>query len=283
MIVYIHEHTPPGTHDRRRNVRPGIQPRRALRRAFGRRAGNGIPLPGVPRHRAAICDALPRERRRRDPRAIPVRPLRCDWRSGRLPGGASPAPQESAPIHESADSIFEHPFPILGPGDHHRVQSRVRIEHTASPDAATTSQKANGKKNRNPPHPPDDEEFGDEIEPEPPEEEQGEQTAMPAAPSLLRHCFLPHRAAAALRAISWRRSFVRARARRFPPTWPPMRANASLSSGVRFSIEVSPPFLAISWRSSLDKTSARRLPPRLPRATACGFFPTLLSVPPKPK
>src|ERR1017187_2427988 len=136
---------------------------------------------------------------------------------------------------------------------------------------------------RNPPHPPDDEEFGDEIEPEPPEEEQGEQTAMPAAPSLLRHCFLPHRAEAALRAISWRRSFVRARARRFPPTWPPMRANASLSSGVRFSIEVSPPFLAISWRSSLDKTSARRLPPRLPRATACGFFPTLLSVPPKPK
>src|ERR1039457_625629 len=106
---------------------------------------NGIPLPGVPRQRAAICDALPRERRRRDPRAIPVRPLRCDWRSGRLPGGACPAPQESKPIHESAGRVFERPFPILGPGDHHRVQSGVRIEHTASPDAATTSQKRNWK------------------------------------------------------------------------------------------------------------------------------------------
>ena len=60
-------------------------------------------------------------------------------------GEADDCRVESAPIHESADSVFEHPFPILGPGDHHRVQSGVRIEHTASPDAATTSQKANGK------------------------------------------------------------------------------------------------------------------------------------------
>ena len=44
--------------------------------------------------------------------------------------GACPAPQESAPIHESADRVFEHPFPILGSGDHHRVQSRVRIEES---------------------------------------------------------------------------------------------------------------------------------------------------------
>ena len=45
----------------------------------------------------------------------------------------------------SRRTVSSHPFPILGPGDHHRVHSGVRIEHTASPDAATTSQKANGK------------------------------------------------------------------------------------------------------------------------------------------
>ena len=71
-------------------------------------------------------------------------------------GEADDCRVESAPIHESADSVFEHPFPILGPADHHRVQGRVRIEefrlehflrsgHSASPEAATTSQKRNGK------------------------------------------------------------------------------------------------------------------------------------------
>ena len=67
------------------------------------------------------------------------------------------------------------------------------------------------------------------------------------------HCdyfFFPHRAAAALRAISWRCSFVRARARALPPTFPPLE------------------------RSSAVKVLARSFP----RATAALFFIGLIRV-----
>src|ERR1017187_1197417 len=64
--IIDHGHTLPGTPYRRRDVRHRISRLRAARRRARRGSRERIPLPGVPRHRAAICDALPRERRRRD-------------------------------------------------------------------------------------------------------------------------------------------------------------------------------------------------------------------------
>ena len=69
-----------------------------------------------------------------------------------------------------------------------------------------------------------------------------------------RQFFLPHRAAAAFRAISALSALVRAFARAAPPARPPCRANSSRSSAVRRPIDA--------------------LPPLRPKATACGFFRT---------
>jgi hypothetical protein len=77
-----------------------------------------------------------------------------------------------------------------------------------------------------------------------------------SVPHCFAYFFLPHRAAAALRAISWRRSLVRARARALPPTKPAFLPITESSSGDRFSARALPPFR----------------PPSRPRATACGFF-----------
>ena len=70
------------------------------------------------------------------------------------------------------------------------------------------------------------------------------------------HLRFSHRAAAAARAIAFRRAGLSLSARAFPPTSPPDRANSWRSSGVMDSMRAFPPFF----------------PPKRPKATAAGFF-----------
>lgn len=112
--------------------------------------------------------------------------------------------------------------------------------------------------------------FGDDE----PEEEELEAPLedciepLEAGPETEPYDLLPQRAAAALRAISWRCSLVRARARALPPSLPALRAMRTISSLSNEAALANPPSCATALRSFGDIFFMRWRA----RATAAGFF-----------